>query len=169
MYVEPLHIRCEPGVPQWRWTYCRVAFVASWRKQYSQFSALQEVYVGRCESLATTQWILGGNDICLTQLYLCLLRSLTFPFPTIFNVHYAHLHSQILLSLDVDELFHHMPRFLMCRQMMVCKSDVDSLQQKSQQLLDKMSSVKDEVMRYQRQRQKDVWNLLSKIAMKVCQ
>jgi hypothetical protein len=50
---------------------------------------------------------------------------------------------------------------------MVLKSEIDGQRPKIQQLLEKISAIKDEIMKYQRQRQKDVWKLLNAVTAKV--
>jgi hypothetical protein len=50
---------------------------------------------------------------------------------------------------------------------MVLKSEIDGQRLKIQQLLEKISAIKDEIMKYQRQRQKDVWKLLNAVTAKV--
>lgn len=56
---------------------------------------------------------------------------------------------------------------MLFRQIMVLKSEIDGQRPKIQQLLEKISAIKDEIMKYQRQRQKDVWKLLNAVTAKV--
>jgi len=55
----------------------------------------------------------------------------------------------------------------LCSRILSCRLEVIQLIHKSHALLAKMSHLKDEIMRCQRQRQKEIWRLLTLIASEV--